>query len=92
MSYVGSYFGSCDLLTQAAYAAVGISLPRGVSAQAAMGTPTSNPQPGDLVVWPGEHIGIYAGNGMVIDDPGYGGRSVQYRSISWGSPYYVSLR
>lgn len=92
MSYVGTLFGSCDLLTQAAYAAVGISLPRGVSAQAAMGTPTSNPQPGDLVVWPGEHIGIYAGNGMVIDDPGDGSRSVMYRSISWGSPYYVTLR
>lgn len=92
MSYVGTLFGSCDLLTQAAYAAVGISLPRGVSAQAAMGTPTTNPQPGDLVVWPGEHIGIYAGNGMVIDDPGDGSRSVMYRSISWGSPYYVTLR
>lgn len=91
-SYVGTGHGwQCDYFVMIVMAEHGISMPRGVSAQAAMGTPTSNPQPGDLVVWPGEHIGIYAGNGMVIDNPGYGGLPVKMRSISWGNPYFVTL-
>lgn len=91
-SYVGTGHGwACDYFVQQVFAQHGISLPRGVSAQAALGTPTSNPQPGDLVVWPGEHIGIYAGNGYVFDNPGDGVRPVQYRAISWGNPYFVSL-
>lgn len=33
---------------------------------------TSNPQPGDLVLYSG-HVGIYAGNGMMIDQGRSGG-------------------
>jgi len=81
----------CSGLVQWVYGQNGISMPRTVSAQAAMGTPTSNPQPGDLVVWSDHsHIGIYAGNGMMIDSPDYG-RTVQYRAPSWGSWYYVHV-
>ena len=58
----------CSGLTGWAYAAVGISLPRSSSAQAAVMTPVSDPQPGDLVYMPG-HIGIYAGNGMMWHAP-----------------------
>lgn len=58
----------CSGLTGWAYAAVGISLPRSSAAQAAVMTPVSDPQPGDLVYMPG-HIGIYAGNGMMWHAP-----------------------
>ncbi|PPF46803.1 hypothetical protein C5B85_00470 [Pseudoclavibacter sp. AY1F1] len=90
-SYVGSYFPACTDLTKAVYATQGISLSGSVSNQIAGARQTSNPQPGDLVVQPGAHIGIYAGNGMVIDSPGYGGKVVQYRSIWWGNPVYYTF-
>lgn len=58
----------CSGLTGWAYRAVGINLPRSSSAQAAVMTPVSDPQPGDLVYMPG-HIGIYAGDGMMWHAP-----------------------
>lgn len=90
-SYVGSYFPACTDLTKAVYATQGISLSGSVSSQVSGARQTSNPQPGDLVVQPGAHIGIYAGDGMVIDSPGYGGKVVQYRSIWWGNPVYYTF-
>lgn len=90
-SYVGSYFPACTDLTKAVYATQGISLSGSVSNQIAGARQTSNPQPGDLVVQPGAHIGIYAGDGMVIDSPGYGGKVVQYRSIWWSNPVYYTF-
>ncbi len=90
-SYVGSYFPACTDLTKAVYATQGISLSGSVSNQIAGARQTSNPQPGDLVVQPGAHIGIYAGGGMVIDSPGYGGKVVQYRSIWWSNPVYYTF-
>ncbi|MBF4549984.1 MULTISPECIES: NlpC/P60 family protein [unclassified Pseudoclavibacter] len=90
-SYVGSYFPACTDLTKAVYATQGISLSGSVSNQISGARQTSNPQPGDLVVQPGAHIGIYAGDGMVIDSPGYGGKVVQYRSIWWGNPVYYTF-
>ncbi|GAB3290517.1 NlpC/P60 family protein [Pseudoclavibacter terrae] len=90
-SYVGSYFPACTDLTKAVYATQGISLSGSVSNQIAGARQTSSPQPGDLVVQPGAHIGIYAGDGMVIDSPGYGGKVVQYRSIWWSNPVYYTF-
>ncbi|AXH36613.1 hypothetical protein DVJ78_15415 [Humibacter sp. BT305] len=80
---------SCDGLTQYVMGAFGISLPRGVSAQAALMVQIdpADAQPGDFLVYPGQHIGIYAGGGMMIDSPDWG-RYVEYRGI-WGSPYYA---
>ncbi|MFJ4208391.1 C40 family peptidase [Paenarthrobacter sp. NPDC089675] len=55
----------CSGFTQWVYAQAGISIPR-VNAWTAM-KPTSNPQPGDLVMQNGgAHVGIYVGNGMMI--------------------------
>jgi cell wall-associated NlpC family hydrolase len=55
----------CSGFTQWVYAQAGISIPR-VNAWTAM-TPTSTPQPGDLVMQNGgAHVGIYVGNGMMI--------------------------
>jgi cell wall-associated NlpC family hydrolase len=82
---------SCDGLTQYVFKQFGINLPRGVSAQAALGTRISaaDAQAGDLVVWPGRHIGIYAGGGMMVDSP-RAGFFVKYRAV-WGSPVYLRL-
>lgn len=82
---------SCDGLTQYVFAGFGISLPRTVSLQAARGVPISvaDAAPGDLVWYPGQHIGIYAGGGMMVDSPRWG-RYVEHRAI-WGNPIYVRL-
>src|SRR5699024_6136124 len=61
----------------------GKDIPRTAAAQKAAGTPTSNPQPGDLVFFNnGSHVGIYIGNGQMIDalnpSEGVGERAVSY--------------
>jgi len=82
----------CDGLTQYVFKQFGIYLPRTVSNQAAMGVRVSaqNAQAGDLVVWPGEHIGIYDGRGGVIHSPDWG-RYVTHATGLWGSYYFVRL-
>ncbi len=59
----------CSGFTQYVYARAGISIPRTASAQQAAAARVSNPQPGDLVFFgsPAWHVGIYVGNGMMID-------------------------
>ncbi|SES04932.1 Cell wall-associated hydrolase, NlpC family [Propionibacterium cyclohexanicum] len=59
----------CSGLTQAAYAAAGVSIPRTTYAQVGAGTPvsTSALKPGDLVFFYGnEHVGLYIGDGKVV--------------------------
>lgn len=58
----------CSGFTSWVYAQHGISLPHSASAQKAKGTVISKSEarPGDLVYTPG-HVGIYAGNGTIID-------------------------
>ncbi|MFE2774170.1 C40 family peptidase [Microbacterium resistens] len=82
---------SCDGLVQYVFGQFGISLPRGADSQAALGTVISpaEAQAGDLLWWPGQHIGIYDGAGGMIDSPDFG-RYVEHRGI-WGSPVYVRL-
>ncbi|WP_159717322.1 C40 family peptidase [Actinomyces marmotae] len=94
MQYVGAayvYGGSspsgfdCSGFVQYVYAQAGISLPRTSGAQAAAGRAVSmaEARPGDIVYY-GYHVGIYAGNGMMID-AGNESTGVVYREI-WGSP------
>ena len=61
----------CSGFTSYVFAKAGVSIPRTASAQQAAATPVSNPQPGDLVFFgsPAWHVGIYTGNGMMIDSP-----------------------
>lgn len=65
----GTSFGAwdCSGFTQWVFAQHGVDLPRTSWAQIAAGTPTSNPQPGDLVSQNGGgHVGIYIGGGKMI--------------------------
>lgn len=81
----------CSGFTRWVYSQVGINLPRSSSAQISQATRISQSEarPGDLVAWPG-HVGIYAGNGKVID-AGSSPNSVTERSI-WGSPSFYTVR
>lgn len=61
-------------LTQAAWKAAGISLPRTAPEQATAGRGIALTylEPGDLVLFHVGHVGIYSGNGMMIHAPGPG--------------------
>ncbi|MBC9725760.1 C40 family peptidase [Streptomyces sp. TRM68367] len=67
----GSY--DCSGLTQAAWKAAGVSLPRTTYDQVDAGTtvPLTQAQPGDLVFFYDDisHVGLYIGNGMMIHAP-----------------------
>jgi len=80
----------CSGFTAYVFAQVGISLPHSVSGQASMGTKISRADavPGDLVVLNDHsHIGIYMGNGAILDAP-YPGKTVQARPL-WTDAYYI---
>jgi cell wall-associated NlpC family hydrolase len=84
----------CSGLTQAAYTAAEIELPRTAQAQydAGPAVPTGMPlQPGDLVFFGSstsavEHVGIVIGNGEMVDAP-HSGAVVRIESDRW--PTYV---
>ncbi len=86
----------CSGLTQAAYAAAGIVIPRTSEAQwsALPHVPLDQLQPGDLVFFdPGEflaglpgHVGIYIGSGEMVDAP-HTGATVRIENLaSWPTP------
>ena len=61
----------CSGLTQYAYQAAGIELPHSSKRQSEVGTPVDRAdlQPGDLVFFyqPDSHVGIYVGDGQMVD-------------------------
>jgi cell wall-associated NlpC family hydrolase len=84
----------CSGLVQHVYGDLGITLPRTSQEQVNVGTPVANlaqAQPGDLVFFeptssgPG-HVGIYIGNGQMIDAP-HTGTDVQVQSV--GQPIAI---
>lgn len=91
----------CSGFTQYVYAQLGVSLPRTSEEQATVGTPVASladAQPGDLVFFAGSdgtasspgHVGIYLGNGEMIDAP-YTGTTVQVQPVADAGPV-VAIR
>lgn len=87
----------CSGLVQYVYGQLGVSLPRTSQEQATVGTPVASladAQPGDLVFFAGSdgtpsapgHVGIYVGNGEMIDAP-YTGASVRIEPV--GDPVAI---
>lgn len=83
---------SCDGFTQYVFSGFGISLPRGADHQARLGVSISKVDAvaGDLVYWPGQHIGIYDGAGGMYNSP-RPGRYVEHVGSLWGSPLFIRL-
>ena len=75
----------CSGLMYWSWRQAGVTLPRTSQAQAFAGRriPMSQARPGDLVIYYGDmhHVGMYAGNGMVIHAP-YPGARVRYERAS----------
>jgi len=78
----------CSGLTQFAYGAVGIKIPRTSQEQQRAATPVQVPQPGDLVFYgyPAHHVALYVGNGMQIAAP-QTGDVVKLQQV-YGTPTY----
>ena len=81
----------CSGLVQYVYSQLGVSLPRTSEEQATVGTPVSGlaaAQPGDLLFFAGSdgtasapgHVGIYVGNGQMLDAP-YTGTDVRVEAV-----------
>lgn len=93
----GMVFWDCSGLTMKAFASAGISLPHSSSAQAQYGKwiPLNKIQPGDLVFFgrPISHVGIYWGNGKMIDAPHSGARvRIETFSTWFGHDKFVAAR
>ncbi|RAX19030.1 MULTISPECIES: C40 family peptidase [Actinomyces] len=76
----------CSGLVSYIYAQYGISIPHQSGQIRAIGTPISadEARPGDILWWSG-HVGLYAGNGMMVDaTPSKG---VSYRAVYSGVTY-----
>ncbi len=81
----------CSGLVQAAYAQIGVSLPRTAAEQSVMGTQVSLDalQAGDILYWGGAgsayHVAVYTGNGTFIgaQNPSSG---VAERDLGWDAP------
>ncbi|MET7474445.1 NlpC/P60 family protein [Streptomyces sp. NPDC005648] len=85
----------CSGLTSKAYAAAGVTIPRTSEAQANAGTriySESDLKVGDLVLFYGDlhHVGLYAGNGMILHAPRTG-TVVRYESIN-NMPFQFGVR
>ncbi|WP_091110560.1 C40 family peptidase [Nocardioides psychrotolerans] len=84
----------CSGLTMMAWAAAGVALPHSSSMQYSSGAAVaaSDLQPGDLVFYysPISHVGMYIGNGMIVDaaNPGTGVRIAELYSM----PYVGAVR
>ncbi|WP_326583393.1 NlpC/P60 family protein [Streptomyces sp. NBC_00487] len=84
----------CSGLTQWAYAQAGVGITRTTYTQANDGTRIGRGElmPGDLVFFNDlGHVGLYAGNGMVLHAP-YPGKNVRYESMSTIGTFQFGVR
>ncbi|GAA2903732.1 bifunctional lytic transglycosylase/C40 family peptidase [Streptomyces mexicanus] len=97
--YTGQNGCDCSSLTKMAWAAAGVNLPRVTYDQVHAGTAVnsvSQLRPGDLLFSiPGpsgpEHVGMYIGDGEVIEAPHTGAR-VRITPLSYWTPRIVAMR
>ena len=77
----------CSGLTQAAWAAAGVSIPRTSYEQADLpSVPISDLEPGDILEFAGDsHVGIYVGGGDLIDAPQTGENVEKVALSGWFS-------
>lgn len=82
----------CSGFTRYVFGKAGTSLPRTTGAQQSAATSVSSPRPGDLVFFgsPAYHVGIYVGDGKMIDAP-RSGSSVTIRPVFSGVSGYGRL-
>ncbi|MBV9923387.1 MAG: C40 family peptidase [Pseudonocardia sp.] len=84
----------CSGLIVWAYEQMGVSLPHSSATLSTLGTPVSRAalQPGDLVFFysPVSHVGIYAGNGMVLNAT-QSGEPVQFSNLA-NLPFHNAVR
>jgi cell wall-associated NlpC family hydrolase len=80
----------CSGLTQAAWAAAGVSIPRTSYEQAGLpSVPESNLEPGDIMEFNGDgHVGIYVGSGWLIDAPHPGAVVEKVQFSGWYASTY----
>lgn len=78
----------CSGLMLWVYGQLGIKLPRTSQEQQRATTQVARPSPGDLVFYgnPAYHVGLYIGDGKMIDAPKPGDR-VKVQTV-WGAPTY----
>lgn len=92
----------CSSLVQMAWRAAGVSIPRQTYQQWRVGTPVASVSqlvPGDLVFIPGSdatsagpgHVGMYVGNGMLINAP-YTGQVVRLEPVAKWRSQIVAMR
>ena len=83
----------CSGLTSWAWAQAGVSIPHQSGRQFATNprVPKDEAQPGDLVFFysPISHVGMYVGNGMMIDSP-HTGAVVRLKAVNWNAVVGVS--
>ncbi|CAM5663226.1 C40 family peptidase [Streptomyces griseomycini] len=98
-----AHWCDCSSLMQQAYRAAGVSIPRTTYDQVNVGTQVDidKPKPGDLVFNPGSdgsdarpgHVGMYIGNGLIVEAPrtGVKTRIVTYESWRNSTSYLTRI-
>jgi cell wall-associated NlpC family hydrolase len=89
---VGPDTYDCSGLTQQAWKAAGVSIPRTTQEQASFGSsvPIDQIRPGDLVIFYADasHVGIYSGDGKVVVAP-HSGSVIRIEAMRWMPVYAV---
>ena len=78
----------CSGLALYVFGRLGVSLPHSSALQATVGSPVAREElePGDLLFFytPVHHVGIYVGNGTMIDAP-QSGSYVELERVNWSN-------
>jgi cell wall-associated NlpC family hydrolase len=96
-----AHWCDCSSLMQQAYKAAGVNIPRTTYDQVNIGTSVDidHPKPGDLIFNPGSdgsdarpgHVGMYVGDGMIIEAPRTGVKTRIVTYSSWrNSTSYIT--